>query len=282
MPDVLDELHRAGLPTRSACGHTVRNVMCSEDAGVGLDEPFDCFADARMISDALVARSAELNVMLPSRINIALGGSPRCRDDALVNDIGLVSIVVDGRGRATRCGPAGAWARRRASACCSLRSCRDRTCSPPSRRSSTSSSRTATSTTPAKGRMKFVLERLGVDEFRRIFLANLDVALARPHPEVGRRSTFSMPTAAAPILAETPPGGWGVGVRPQRTAGLATVTVDLPLGDTNSSEFRLFCDLADRFADGHLTLTRDQNIAFRNVGLAWCRRHPRRARRAWI
>ena len=40
-----------GLSTRSACGHTMRNVMASEDAGVGLDEPFDCLPDARLISD---------------------------------------------------------------------------------------------------------------------------------------------------------------------------------------------------------------------------------------
>jgi ferredoxin-nitrite reductase len=46
------------------------------------------------------------------------------------------------------------------------------------------------------------------------------------------------------------------------------VTIDLPLGDTCSSELDLCCDLADRYADGHLTFTRDQNIAFRNVPLA--------------
>src|SRR4029453_17980490 len=65
-----------------------------------------------------------------------------------------------------------------------------------------------------------------------------------------------------------PPGGWSAGVRPQRTPGLASVTIDLPLGDTCSSELDLCCDLADRYADGHLTFTRDQNIAFRNVPLA--------------
>ena len=82
-------------PARRA-GTRVRNVMASEDAGVGLDEPFDCLPDARLISDALIGRSAELNVSLPSRLNVALGGSPRCRHDALVNDIGLVSMVEDG------------------------------------------------------------------------------------------------------------------------------------------------------------------------------------------
>src|SRR5690606_17232264 len=94
--DLLAELGRVGLSTRSACGHTLRNVMCSEDAGVALDEPFDCFPDARMVSDAIVARSAELNVVLPSRINASFGGSPRCREDALINDLGFVSVVHDG------------------------------------------------------------------------------------------------------------------------------------------------------------------------------------------
>jgi sulfite reductase beta subunit-like hemoprotein len=93
---VLSAVARAGLSTRSACGHTLRNVMCSEDAGVGLDEPFDCLPDARLVSDTIVARSAELNTQLPSRINVALGGSPRCRHDALVNDMGLVSTVGGG------------------------------------------------------------------------------------------------------------------------------------------------------------------------------------------
>ena len=62
---VLAAVARTGLSTRSACGHTLRNVMCSEDAGVGLDEPFDCLPDARLVSDTIVARSAELNVSAP-------------------------------------------------------------------------------------------------------------------------------------------------------------------------------------------------------------------------
>ena len=62
VPDVLDALARHGLSTRSACGHTVRNVMCSEDAGVGLDEPFDCFPDARLISDASKRTTSRLTI----------------------------------------------------------------------------------------------------------------------------------------------------------------------------------------------------------------------------
>ena len=35
VPALLDQIDGYGLSTRSACGHTVRNVMASEDAGVG-------------------------------------------------------------------------------------------------------------------------------------------------------------------------------------------------------------------------------------------------------
>src|SRR5207302_7555359 len=85
-----------GLTTRSACGHTMRNLMVSEDARLSLDEPFDCFPHARAVSDAIVGRAAELNPKMPSRVNLTFGGSARCRDDARVNDGGFVSEVRDG------------------------------------------------------------------------------------------------------------------------------------------------------------------------------------------
>ncbi|MEX2658566.1 MAG: nitrite/sulfite reductase, partial [Acidimicrobiales bacterium] len=94
--DLLTAIGDAGLSTDSACGHTLRNVMCSEEAGVALDEPFDCLPDARAASNAILARSRQLNVELPSRINMAFGGSPRCREDALIQDAAFVSVVVDG------------------------------------------------------------------------------------------------------------------------------------------------------------------------------------------
>ena len=40
---VLGQIRRLGLTTRSTCGHTMRGVMSCPDAGVGLEEPFDCY-----------------------------------------------------------------------------------------------------------------------------------------------------------------------------------------------------------------------------------------------
>lgn len=263
---LLDDVARLGLSTRSACGHTLRNVMCSEDAGVGLDEPFDCLPDARLISDAIVARSAELNCQLPSRLNVALGGSPRCREDALVNDLGLVSTVVDGvAGYELWVG--GSLGKAPALAVL---------LHPFVARAEVLAAVEALVEVfvehgrfeePAKARLKQLVGDLGADRFRALWQAAFTGARARPHPEVGEVVVLTDADRAA-VLAQVPPGGWTAGVRPQRTPGLASVTIDLPLGDTCASELDLVCDLADRHADGHVTLTRDQNLTFRNVPLA--------------
>ena len=73
----------------------MRGVMSCPQAGVGLDEPFDCYPDARMVSDSILARTPELNNRMPQRINIHFGGCDVCRDHAKVNDAGFVSTITD-------------------------------------------------------------------------------------------------------------------------------------------------------------------------------------------
>ncbi len=266
VPAVLDELAGYGLSTRSACGHTVRNVMASEDAGVGLDEPFDCLPDARLISDTLIARSATLNTALPSRLNIALGGSPRCRHDALVNDVGLVSTVENGVAGYELWGGGSLGKAPRLAVLLAPFVARDDVLAAVEAVVDVFVEH-GTIDEPAKGRLKYVVDRLGADGLRAAWAAAFADARRREHPAVAPVELVD-DVDRAEILAESPPGGWRSGVRPQRRAGLASVTIDLPLGDITSFEMELFCDLADRHADGFLTLTRDQNLTLRNVPLA--------------
>jgi sulfite reductase beta subunit-like hemoprotein len=263
---VLTALGRLGLSTRSACGHTLRNVMCSEDAGLGLDEPFDCLPDARAVSDAIVARSAELNCVLPSRVNLAFGGSPRCREDARLNDGAFVSTVLDGEpGYELWAGGSLGKAPRLAILLAGF----------VPRRDAVAAAEALVDVfvehgdvdAPARGRMKFVVERLGEAGFR----AAWDQAFAerravdRPVPPAVELLADADRVA---ILEQIPPGGWSAGVRPQRTAGRALLTIDVPMGDTNSSELALLADLADRLAGGQLVLGRDQDVVLRDVPLA--------------
>jgi sulfite reductase beta subunit-like hemoprotein len=263
---VLDEVARIGLTTRSSCGHTLRNVMASEDAGLGLDEPFDCLPDARLVSDALVARSAQLDCVLPSRVNMSFGGSPRCRDDALVNDAGFVSIVRDGvagyelwaggsLGKAPRLAVQVSPFVPRADVLAAAEALIDVFVA------------AGDLDDPAKGRMKFAVEAMGDDAFRMAWHAAYEEARRRPHPPPPSVDVLA-PADLAQVLSAAPVGGWSVGVRPQRTAGLALVTVDAPMGDLSSAELTLLADLAQRVADGALTLSRDQNVVLRNVPIA--------------
>ena len=264
--DLLADLERVGLSTRSACGHTLRNVMCSEDAGVALDEPFDCFPDARAASDAILARSAELNCILPSRINMAFGGSPRCVEDALINDIAFVSVVVAGRpGYVVSAGgslgksaslsvPLADFVPRAdvLSACEALIDV---------------FVQHGDFDKPTNGRLKFVVKTLGAQRFREVWTEAYEAARLRPHPEPAPVELLD-DVAHATILRHRPTGGWSAGVRPQRTPGRASVTIEIPLGDSNQSEFDLIADLTDRYGDGSLMLGRDQDIVLRNVAVA--------------
>ncbi|MDQ6910652.1 MAG: nitrite/sulfite reductase [Actinomycetota bacterium] len=180
VPELLTHITRLGLSTRSACGHTLRNVMASEDAGVSLDEPFDCLPDAKAVSDAVVARSATLNCTLPGRVNFSFGGSPRCRDDALLNDGGFVSIVVNGEagyelwgggslGKAPQLGIKIADFIPRADVVAAAEALIDVYVAH------------GDFDNPARGRLKFAVEQLGPESFREMWEEAFTAAKARPH-----------------------------------------------------------------------------------------------------
>jgi len=260
VPAIRDVLEPASLFGRSACGHTIRNVMACPEADSSVEEPFDVTADALRISRMLVERSSELNVALPSRINIVLGGCPSCGLDALTNDIGLVACV--------RGGEAGyqLWAGG----------------------SIGSSPRLSTLLRPflprqdvwpavwsilewfctegdidqvTKGRLKFLIEAKGEDAFRAAFFRRF--AALRDEPQE------PLPPVDLPgherrdlALARAPALGWRAGITPERRPGLASLTVRVPLGDLLADELEAVGRLSP---DGALTLTRDQNLLLRHI-----------------
>jgi sulfite reductase beta subunit-like hemoprotein len=265
VPSVLAACDAMGLTNRSACGHTHRNVMACPDAGVGLDEPFDCGPDARAVSAAVVALAGRLNVALPSRVNFAFGGCPTCADHTRLNDGGFQSVVVDGEaGYRLWAGgslgtmpfvavPLAEFVPRRHALAAAL---------------------ALTETfidlgdldNPRKGRMKFVLEAHGAAAFRAAWLARFDRLAAATSYDPEPVEVSDAPRLAE-IMAHRPDGGWSAAVRPQRTPGLALVTVNVPLGDLSGDDLRVLADLT-ALGDGHLYTTRNQNVQYRDVPVA--------------
>jgi len=263
VPAIDDILRPAGLVGRSACGHTVRNVMACPEATTSIEEPFDVTPDALRLSRALVERGGELNVALPSRINIVLGGCNSCGLDALTNDIGLVARVRDGEpGYQLWCGGSLGSAPRlsfllrpfisRHEVWPAVWTILEWFCAE------------GDIDQLAKGRLKFVLADKGEAAFRKAFAKRFAAWREEPLPPLAPVDVVA-PEDLDRSLARAPASGWRDGVRPERRPGLATVTVRAPLGDLLTGELEHIAALAP---GGFVMLTRDQNIALRSVPVA--------------
>jgi sulfite reductase beta subunit-like hemoprotein len=263
---VLAAIAAAGLSTRSSCGHTLRNVMCSEDAGRGLDEPFDCYPDARVVSDAIVARSNELNCVLPSRLNFVFGGAVRAQHDARLNDGGFCSVVREGiagyevwaggsLGKAPRLGLLVEDFVERRDVVAAAEALVDLFLAH------------GDLDDPARGRLKFVVERLGEDDFREAWRAAFERARGR-RDDVPPPAPLLPEADVAALFACAPANGWSEGVRPLRMPGRADLVVAPPLGDLDGDALRTLAAIADEFCAGDLVLGRDQDIRLPGVALA--------------
>jgi sulfite reductase (ferredoxin) len=92
---VMRELLQAGLASRGGGGNTVRNVLISPDAGVGIDEIFDPSPYAFALTTRLIAESDSW--LLPRKFKIAFSNSAADTSYAEFNDLGFVTQIRDGQ-----------------------------------------------------------------------------------------------------------------------------------------------------------------------------------------
>lgn len=93
-PEVLRILGDAGLTTREACGNTVRNVVGCPKAGVAKDEVFDVTPYAAAYARYFLRH--ETTQAMPRKVKSAFSG---CADDCAItpiHDVGLVARMQDG------------------------------------------------------------------------------------------------------------------------------------------------------------------------------------------
>ena len=272
-----------GLVGRSACGHTIRNVLACPEAATSSEEPFDVSIDAAWLSQQLVARSRELNVALPNRLNISLGGCTACGLEALTNDIGLVACVRDGEpGYQLWAGGSLGTAPRLS---LMLRPFVARDDLWPAVWSIIEWFVTEGDVEQvAKGRLKFLVEARGEHAFRAAFtkrFAAMRDESRRSRPP--RRSTCPRPTRRCCVLGQAPTLGWRDGIRPERRAGYASITVRVPLGDLLADDLVALAQVAPDRPPGARPASRTcscRRCRRRRLARRRCTRRPRpRARR---
>jgi len=244
LPEVFARLTAAGFNTAGACGDTVRNITGCPVAGLDALELFDA---TPVLQEA--ARFFDGNpdyADLPRKFKVTITACPHQCTLPEINCVALVPVRLRGRdGFAVRVGGGLSTVPRLskglgvfiepADAVPVLRAILDVWKDTLKYRMSR-----------VKARIKFMLDDVGPEEFRRLVEERL-----------GRR------LADGP-LPEPLPGGHQPGVHPQRQPGLHYIAVPVTAGLVEGSQLLQLADLAERIG-GEVRLTREQNFILTHV-----------------
>jgi sulfite reductase (ferredoxin) len=290
LPDVgavMRGLAEVQLTTREACANTVRNVTACHLAGVCQGEVFDVTPYAKTVALHLLRNP--LNQSLPRKFKIAFSG---CRHDCAltpIHDIGLLAATsADGEiGFRMVVGGGLGSAPRVAQVLREFVSMDDLipTIEAVIKVFDTLGNRKNRN----KARMKFVIEKLGFEEFvarwERAYLALHGVRPDRK-PLTLLRHADDPPALITPArihgasgnenggghgahgngAEETPFAMWKrTNVLAQKQPGYAAVLLKLPMGDVTSEQMVLVADAAERYSNGNLRTTINQNLILRWV-----------------
>ncbi|CUS35595.1 sulfurtransferase TusA family protein [Candidatus Nitrospira nitrificans] len=284
VPTIMRGLAEVGLTTREACANTVRNVTACHLAGVCQGEVFDVTPYAKTVAYHLLRNP--LNQSLPRKFKIAFSG---CKHDCAltpIHDIGLLAVkrsdgvigfrMVAGGGLGSA--PRVAQLLREFTPMEELI---------PSIEAVIKVFDTlGNRKNRNKARMKFVIDKLGFDEFKRRWEAAY-VSMGHALPKNGTLTLLQHHDNPLPLLMPTRNGGAtgnGTGGRngahaighetpfemwkrtnvvTQKQEGYVTAAIKLFMGDITAEQMLFVADLAERYSNGNLRTTINQNMVIR-------------------
>lgn len=282
-PEILAELARVQLHAIQSSGSCIRNISCDPLAGAAPDEDVDPRPWCELLRQWSAGHPAFAN--LPRKLKIAVCGAREDRALVRVHDIGLLArrdaagaigfqvLVGGGLGRNPRlaqtltdCLP---WPHLLGycEAICRVYN------------------RLGRRDDPYKARLKALVERLGIDEFRRRVeaeRATIGDALALTPAKVERVARHFADKPYRDLTADDPGhrreqarnpayAAWvRHHVQPHRRPGYAIATIALKAperapGDLDSERMRLIADWADDHSFGEIRVTQRQNLVLADV-----------------
>jgi sulfite reductase (ferredoxin) len=253
LPQVLDELWRAGLTTIGACGDDTRNITGCPLAGIDADEIFDASALALQANQFFVGNAEFYN--LPRKFKICITGCRSWCAYPEINDVGLTAVTRKLRGHeeigfSLRVG-GGLSTDPFLAARLNAFVKQDQVI--PVLRGIAEIFRDSESLREhrERARLKFLFLRKGwtTESFQR---------------ELESRLGFRLDPAAD----EQPPSDLyrdHVGIHSQKQSGYFYVGAAVLRGRISAQQMRIAADLAERFADANLRTTNMQNLLIANV-----------------
>ncbi len=280
-PDLMRRLAAVGITTREACGNTVRNVTACPIAGVCRTESFDVSPYASALTYFLLGHDDTQD--FGRKFKIAFSG---CHDEAcgLVNfhDVGCIARTreIDGQTkRGFEYAVGGGLGSVPYSAQILEEFLPEEELLPMTQAIARIFARFGERANRAKARLKFLVKKLGFEEFKR--LVNEERKTLRPDPRwtaflSDLHVTDEQPLRPAAPLAPNAPGtddpafiAWRrSNVLDQRQKGYAVVILALPLGDLTADQARALSDISRLYTGDTLRTTADQNMLLRWVSEA--------------
>jgi sulfite reductase beta subunit-like hemoprotein/TusA-related sulfurtransferase/uncharacterized protein (UPF0332 family) len=285
VPQMMRMIAEVGLTTREACANTVRNVTACHLAGVCTGEVFDVTPYAKTVALHLLRNS--LNQSLPRKFKIAFSG---CRHDCAltpIHDIGLLAArTADGTiGFRMAVGGGLGSAPRIAQVLREFVPIDDLI--PSIEAVIKVFDALGNRKNRNKARMKFVIEKLGFEEFKRRWQ---EAYRSLGHDRPNRDPIQLLTHQDDPVSLITPTslkaggnnalgnghGNGGTHESPylvwkrtnavlQRQPGFVAAVIKLQMGDITSSQMYDVADLAESFSNGNLRTTINQNLVVRWV-----------------
>lgn len=274
-PDLMRRLAAVDITTREACGNSVRNVTACPIAGVCHEETFDVTPYARACMRFLLGHPDTQD--FGRKFKVAFSG---CKHNACgltnLHDLGYIARVREIHGETKRGfevvvgGGLGAVPY---DAKLFDEFIPEEEMLPLAQAISRVFARLGEKRNRGRARLKFLVEKLGIDKFRELVLEERKVL---PHDEAWTaflkdvpayqetplKQAASLKTGISDAAFET----WrATNVYPQKQEGYVVATVTLPLGDITSWQMRQLADIGRRFVGDNLRTTVEQNIVLRWV-----------------
>jgi len=271
-PALMRRLAAVEITTREACGNSIRNVTACHLAGVCRDQSFDVTPYAKATAYFLLGHPDVQD--FGRKVKIAFSGCD-------TNPCGLVRIHDIGCIARERAGKRGfeVWVGGGLGAVPYQAKLfeeflPEEELLPLTQSISRVFARLGEKKNRNTARLKFLVAKLGLDEFKRL-VKEERLALT----EDSRWTAFLAGIERAQEAPKRPAGllqiaseefrNWKVAnVYSQRQAGYATVTIALPLGDITADQLRALADIARKYTNETVRLTVEQNIVLRWVSEA--------------
>ena len=270
-PNLMRRLAAVDITTREACGNSVRNVTACHYAGICRDETFDVSPYARAMMRFMLGHPDTME--FGRKFKIAFSG---CEHHACgltnMHDFAGLALIQDGK-RGFRLYVGGGLGPVPHEAKVLEEFVPEEELLPYSQAVSRVFARLGEKKNRQRARIKFLVAKLGIEEFRRLvheeketmphdprwtdYLADLHVTDEEP-----LKPAQPMNGAAHPEGFET----WQrTNVYQQRQQGYVAVKVTLPLGDVSAWQLRKLADMVRAYCGDHVRTTVDQNLLLRWV-----------------